>query len=116
VADIKDSTVSYVRNYHTPIEHSQKITVDLENMDVKRVTKFWSVILDLCLIAAGKSEAMIIYGDLPIWDVAPGKLIAKEAGVLITGYDGKMDTDKNTFFLATNGTKIHKELLAVLNK
>jgi len=113
---IGNSTVSYVRNYETPVGHSQKITESLENINVKRVTKFWSVILDLCIMASGKSEAMIIYGDLPIWDVAPGKLIAKEAGVLITDYSGKKDKDKNTCFLATNGTKIHKEILEILNK
>ncbi len=114
-SDIKNSTVAYARNYKTPIEHSQKIIKTLEDRGVKRPTRFWSLILDFCLLAAGKQEAVITYGEFPVWDIAPGKLIAREAGALITNYNGQKDKDKNTFLLATNGTKIHQEILQMLN-
>jgi len=114
--DLKNCSVCYARNYHTPISHEHNLLVKLENKHIKRFLRNWSILLDLCRIAAGKMEAIIIYGDLPVWDVAPARLIAKEAGALFTDYNGKPDSDKNTFFLATNGTKIHKEILEILKE
>jgi len=115
-SDLKNCTVCYARNYHTPKKHENDLVVDLDKKNIKRFLRNWSILLDLCRIASGKMESMIIYGKLPVWDIAPARLIAKEAGALFTDYNGKEDTDKNTTFLATNGTKIHKELLEILNK
>jgi myo-inositol-1(or 4)-monophosphatase len=113
-SEIKNSTVSYVINYNTDKEHGWKVGVELEKMNVKRIMRNWSVILDFCLLATGKLEAIIVYGDIPLYDIATGKLIAKEAGAFITDYAGNKEKDKNTTFLATNGIKIHKEILKVL--
>ena len=114
-SDLKNSSVCYARNYHTPKNHCHKLLVELERREVKRFLRNWSILLDLCRIASGKMEAMVLYGDLPVWDAAPGKLIAREAGALISDYDGKVDSDKNTTLLASNGTKIHQEILDILN-
>ncbi len=62
----------------------------------------------------GKIEAAINH-DCEIYDYVAGKLIAREAGALITDFKGDPEkSDKNSAFLASNGTKIHQELLEIL--
>jgi len=71
---------------------------------------------DYCLLASGKIEAIINDGN-EVYDCVAGKPITREAGALLTDYKGKEDlNDKNTFFIASNGTKIHKKLLDILTK
>lgn len=105
-SDFKNCSVCYARNYHTPKSHEHNLVARLESKDIKRFLRNWSILLDLCRMAAGKIEAMIIYGDVPLWDVAAGKLIAMEAGAAVTDYTGG--------YLISNGTKIHKEILKIL--
>lgn len=112
--NIKNCTVSYVGTYSSSLKHKQRTVMGLEDLGVKRVMRNWSVILDYCLLASGKIEAVIIYGKLNLWDTAPGLLIAKEAGAIVTDY-GKKKND-GVFLLATNGTKIHQAILDILNK
>lgn len=115
-SDIKNSTVSMVVSYDDDVEYEENIILNLYKQDVKRVLKNWSCLLDFCLLASGRLEA-VIFHDCPLHDFIPGKLIAKEAGALVTDFKGIKETsDKNNTFLATNGTKLHKELLKILQK
>jgi myo-inositol-1(or 4)-monophosphatase len=113
-SNIKNSTVSLVANYGFSIDNFVKMGRSLYELDVKRVSKFWSVALDYCLLASGKIEALILH-DVPLYDFAAGKIIAREAGARITDFNGdKLSDDKEKIFLTTNGTKIHKEILGIL--
>jgi len=41
--------------------------------------------------------------------------VAARAGALLTDWNGKLDRDdRNDKFVASNGTKLHQEILAVL--
>lgn len=115
-SDIENSSVSLVFSFECPKEYEPAIFEKLFTKSVKRVLLNWSMALDLCLLAAGKMEAMVVK-ELHLWDFAAGKLIAKEAGALFTDFSGEVEKDdtKKTF-LVTNGTKIHKEILEILNK
>jgi len=112
--NIKNTTVCVVMAYEDKVEYQNNIILSLERNNVKRVLRNWSCLLDFCLLASGRLES-IIFHDCPLYDFIPGKLIAKEAGASVTRFDGKLEEDdRNNTFLATNGTKIHKEILEFL--
>lgn len=114
-ADIKNSSVSVVVSFKCEDDYEPKICSELVKLDVKRALTNWSVALDFCLLATGKIEAIIIK-DIYLWDFTAGKLIAKEAGAVITDFEGNKErNDKNSTFLASNGTKIHEQILEVLD-
>lgn len=54
---------------------------------VRDIRRTGSAALDLCGLAAGSSDAYVEQG-LKAWDLAAGGLIAREAGIEITGLDG----------------------------
>jgi myo-inositol-1(or 4)-monophosphatase len=114
-SDLKNSSISLVVNYGFSVENYMKMMGGLSRTNVKRVLTLWSVALDYCLLASGKIEALVLH-KVPLYDFAAGKIIAREAGARITDFDGKKElSDKNDIFLTTNGTKIHGELLKILN-
>lgn len=88
----------------------------LNQLSVKRLMVNMSPALDLCRVASGKMEAYINNAN-EIYDYAAGKLIIKEAGGRITSFEGDsaMEADANKF-LASNGTRIHDEILKILKK
>lgn len=115
-SDLKNSSISLVVNYSFSVDNYMKIIEGLSKADAKRILTLWSVALDYCLLASGKIEALVLH-KVPLYDFAAGKIIAKEAGALITDFYGKMlKNDKDNIFLTTNGTKIHQEILQILNK
>ncbi|GAA4657983.1 inositol monophosphatase family protein [Kineococcus glutinatus] len=54
---------------------------------VRDVRRIGSAALDLCGVAAGRTDAYYERG-LNAWDFAAAWLVAAEAGVLVTGFDG----------------------------
>jgi len=114
--NIKQSTVSVVVSYYEEVARDMMFGAELYKKDAKRVLFNWSVILDFCLMASGKTEALIIK-DLPLHDFIAGKIIAKEAGAYITDFNGNPEkSEKNNRFLISNGTKIHQEILQIIKK
>jgi myo-inositol-1(or 4)-monophosphatase len=113
-SELKKSTVSYVGSYACPYSHTPEVVAKFYNNGAKRLLSSWSVLFDMCLIASGKIEAAIVCGP-EIYDFIPAKLIAKEAGALVTDLDGeKAVKDKDVTFLVSNGSKIHQEILKIL--
>ncbi len=82
-------------------------------MLVQDIRRPGSAALDLCAVAAGRTDGHWELGLKP-WDVAAGGLIALEAGATVTDWQGgvwhPLDGDR---IVATNGL-IHAELLAAL--
>jgi myo-inositol-1(or 4)-monophosphatase len=74
---------------------------------VRGVRRFGAASLDLCYVAAGRLEAYW-ESNLNIYDIAAGALILKEAGGMVTNYDGSQ-TGIPEEMIATNGA-IHKSL------
>lgn len=74
----------------------------------------WSPAVEFCLLASGKIEAII--NNKNEWcDYAADKIIAREAGALITDFRGKPEkTDRNNQFIISNGTRIHQQLVKIV--
>lgn len=111
---ISQSTVSYTCGYVNSKNYGKKIIGGLDDLGVKRRIENWSPALDFCLLASGKIEA-VINNRNDIYDYAAGKLIAKEAGAVVTDFKGKKEDDEqNSQFLASNCRKVHDQLLGIL--
>lgn len=91
----------------------------MENLEKKNVKRFlvnMSPALDLCRLAEGKIECFINNAN-EIYDYAAGKLIAREAGGMVTDFFGNQEDDeRNKIFLASNGTIIHKKIIELVSK
>ena len=104
------ATIALACGYHVPTTFDETVARQLNNQDVKRLTRQWSPAYDHCLLAAGRIEG-IINEQSDVYDYAAGKLIAREAGARITGYDGQPAPDTHNQFVASNGTALHDALL-----
>jgi myo-inositol-1(or 4)-monophosphatase len=112
-SDIRKATVCHNCNYGHFTEE-QKAVRGLYAQAIKRAMTNWSPAFDLCLLASGRVE-VIINNDSEVYDFAAGKLIAREAGALITDFQGRPEiNDRNRKFIASNGTDIHKHIVAVM--
>lgn len=81
-------------------------------LDIRRIC---SSALDLCLIAAGRIDGYFEKVLKP-WDYAAGCLILKEAGGVITDYNGNpVPFDTPSSVIASNGI-IHEELKSIINR
>jgi len=81
--------------------------------DVLGVRRFGSGALDMCLLAQGSAEG---YWEhyLSIWDFAAAILILREAGGMMTDYNGKNKDLEHGSAICSNGL-LHEELLKEVN-
>jgi myo-inositol-1(or 4)-monophosphatase len=111
-SSIENSSVSIVVEYGDKGKLQENLAINLYKMNAKRVLTNWSVLLDFCLLASGKIEAILVATQIPLHDFVAGKLLAKEAGAVVTDLSGAEETrDVNNTFIISNGTKIHGEIL-----
>jgi myo-inositol-1(or 4)-monophosphatase len=98
---------------------------DMEMVDnlcrlVRRMRILGSVAIELCYVADGTYDAFLdVRGNLRIVDVSAAKLIAVEAGGLVTdeynrNLNGKLSVLERTSIVASGNRNIHKELLKIL--
>jgi myo-inositol-1(or 4)-monophosphatase len=78
---------------------------------VRDIRRMGACSLDLCAVAAGTVDAYYERG-LGAWDWAAGQLIAREAGVIVSGLHGGPATDQ---FVLAAPPAIHRELHDVLS-
>jgi myo-inositol-1(or 4)-monophosphatase len=71
-----------------------------------------SAALDLCYVAMGRCDGFWEL-DLHPWDTAAGRVIAEEAGAVITDFNGKPFSIYEREIAASNG-RIHAEVLRTL--
>jgi myo-inositol-1(or 4)-monophosphatase len=78
--------------------------------NVGSIRMIGSAAMALCYVACGRLDG---YAERYIgrWDYMAGSLIVKEAGGMVTAYDGAEDFTKGDSVVATNG-HIHQELSA----
>ncbi|OGF28554.1 hypothetical protein A2477_01280 [Candidatus Falkowbacteria bacterium RIFOXYC2_FULL_47_12] len=114
-SDIRRATLTYIPTYIYDKEYGSKLyhRLYVEKL-ARRYLSMWAAQINFCLLASGAIEAIITNG-MELHDYLPCKLIAREAGALLTDWSGKLDEDdRNDKFVASNGTKLHEEILAVL--
>lgn len=111
------ATVAYATSYGGGpdwMKHRNRILHLDDQGFIKRDLQHWCSLIDFCLLASGKIEAMIL-NDIQVYDFIPGKLIALEAGAKITDFSGGQDVlDEHPQFLVSNGTELHDSLLQIV--
>lgn len=83
-------------------------------LKTRGIRRLGSAALDLCYVAAGRSDA---YWELRLWpwDWAAGILIVREAGGRVTNiHGGEAIFDERASLLASNG-RLHQAMLAILD-
>jgi len=70
--------------------------------------------LHLTRMASGSIDIYFKLLRCNYWDYAPGALLVKEAGGMVTDLNGEKYTKQSNNFVATNG-KLHQEFLDILN-
>jgi myo-inositol-1(or 4)-monophosphatase len=73
-----------------------------------------SASIDLAYVAAGKLDGFWEEGLKP-WDTAAGMVIVKEAGGMVTDYEGRHYSPFMNTIVASN-SRIHEAMLSVLNR
>ncbi|MCR4311297.1 MAG: inositol monophosphatase [Candidatus Taylorbacteria bacterium] len=107
------STVAFMCGYHYS---RSKIADTLGKLSgkMKRILTNWSVASDMCLLASGKIETVVARDGMQPYDFLAGKLIAKEAGCVLTDGDGKTESDDfKDAFMASGNKVIHKKMLSL---
>lgn len=113
VSELSKSTISYACGYDDDGITFEELIKEANHLNVKRLITMWSPALDYCRLASGKIESVICKGN-DVYDNLAGKLLVKEAGGVISKYDGSEEDDEaSTFFVASSNINIHKEVLSV---
>jgi myo-inositol-1(or 4)-monophosphatase len=81
-------------------------------MRAQGIRRDGSAALNLCYLAAGRFDGFW-EGHLAPWDMAAGVLIVREAGGIVTNYEGGEFRLDHKEILASNG-KVHDEMKAIL--
>ena len=76
------------------------------------IRKLGSASLDMAYVAAGRCDGFW-QRNLNYWDIAAGIILVKEAGGLVTDFNGENEYIQNKTILATNA-KINEEMIEVL--
>ncbi len=113
-SNLAHATVSYTSGYNTAREYSDIVVRGLRELGIKRLIDHWAPAYDYCLLASGRIEAVICKeGDLE--DYVAAKVIVSEAGGKITDFNNRPVNGKAPDFVATNGTALHDNVLAILS-
>lgn len=98
----------YINSANGPLEVFERFIK--EGVPVRRLG---SAAIDLCWVAAGRFDGFWEHRLEP-WDSAAGVLIVKEAGGMVTHFDGAPYSIYRHQILATNG-RIHDQMLNIVN-
>ncbi len=77
------------------------------------IRRMGSAAIDLCYTACGRYDGFWEAG-LHIWDIAAGSLLIREAGGVVSDFNGKSDFLQNGFIIAGN-KEIHRYLTRILS-
>ena len=114
-SDLKKTMVNYChRSTLGGIKSIEKIYTTFKTK-ARAFRQLGSGNLDFAYVACGRND-VLLRPDIVPWDVIPGVLLVKEAGGKVTDWEGKEWTLDSPNILATNGTKIHEEVLNLLKK
>ncbi|USN53286.1 MAG: inositol monophosphatase [Candidatus Nomurabacteria bacterium] len=111
VNEIERASIVYTCGYTTDRRRVARQYNKLFHLDVSRIVNNWSPALDYCLLASGRIEAVVQYGN-EYYDYFAGLLIAREAGAKITDLKGKKPkSDAESYILSSNNTTLHRVFL-----
>jgi myo-inositol-1(or 4)-monophosphatase len=96
------------QNPHRVMDHLKKMAVSAQG-----IRRLGSASLDLAYVAAGRLDGFWEEGLKP-WDTAAGMVIVKEAGGMVSDYEGRPYSPFMNTIVASNA-RIHEAMLSVLN-
>ena len=113
-AHLAEALVSLVLAYREDRYFERALFDSLRVRETARIFTNWASTVDFTLLAQGKLDAMIFL-NCELYDFAAGKLIAQEAGAVISTPDGATEADElNNSFLVTATTTLNSELVAAV--
>ncbi|MDR1123017.1 MAG: inositol monophosphatase [Endomicrobium sp.] len=94
---------------------SKRVMKNFDNIvhEVQGVRRLGSAALDLAYVACGRFEFFWEEGLKP-WDIAAGILIAKEAGGIISDYNGDKSPLFKTTLLVANSLAMHNKIFGII--
>ncbi len=95
------------QNPHRVMDHLKKMAVRAQ-----AIRRLGSAALDLCYVAAGRLDGYWEEGLKP-WDTAAGMIIVREAGGIVSDYDGHPFSPYKGTIVASNPS-VHAAMLDVL--
>ena len=113
--ELPQSTIVTSKGYGSPLNFERQLMKELHEKKTKRILNPWSTAYAMTLIGAGHIEGMVSCGA-EIYDIAAAKLIAREAGALVTDLKGNQDDDRNNFFMVSCTKELQKELIEICKK
>lgn len=109
--NIKNATVCHNCGYNGYHEHTVSAFDKLYSKKAKRFMSNWSPTFDFCMLALGRVES-IINNNSELYDFTAGKLIAKEAGAVITDFNGTPEeSELNRQFVISCNNEINNQVL-----
>ena len=88
--------------------------IKISKLPISPIRKMGSASLDMAYIAAGRADGFFQKG-LSYWDIAAGIILVKEAGGIISDFDGNSNFIDDKNIIASN-TNINTDLIDLLNK
>ena len=103
-----------------PYKHDKKydllFNIFKDFYDVTRgMRRLGAASLDLCFVAMGRFDGFYEYGLKP-WDICAGEIILKEAGGIISDWDGLNNPTSDSSRILARNTFIHEEMSRILLK
>jgi len=114
-SDIKNSMLLYCHAADPKaIREAEHYVVELK-IAARDASRLRSAGSEMALVAKGVCEAYLM-NKLPLWDLAAGALLVREAGGKATDFTGKEWKPGDSNIVVSNGTGIHEKILDILNK
>ncbi len=112
-SDLKSSMLLYCHAADPKaIREAEHYVVELK-IASRDAARLRSAGCEMALVAKGVCEAYLM-NKLPLWDLAAGALLVREAGGKATDFSGKDWQPGDGDIIVSNGTKIHEEILDIV--
>lgn len=109
---VGESVVTFCNNRsESSIRRMARIFLDMK-LVTNKLRQLGAGALELCYVASGRTESFLT-PDVNPWDVAAGTVIVREAGGMVTDFEGRPFTTASRDILASNGL-VHRELLEIV--
>jgi myo-inositol-1(or 4)-monophosphatase len=113
--DLRKTLVTFCHNYSRESIKAMGRHFGYFKTNAKDYRKLGSGNLEICWVACGRND-VYMRPDVVSYDIIPGYVVAKAAGARITDWKGKPWTIESENLLVTNGTKIHDDVMKVVNR
>lgn len=115
VSDNKKAMVLYCHGAgEDAIRRAERYVVELK-LTFRDAARLRSAGSEMALVAKGACEAYVM-NKLPLWDLAAGALLVREAGGKATDFAGRDWKPGHENIIVSNGTGIHEKMLEIVNK